>query len=209
MLALLYFAFSPAQKIKKKPLLVKTFNAAPRIQEKIAVSVSQPPQKKASVKPVVQKQEVKKAISKKVNKTTAAKPLKPKVSHLLQELEETIAKIDEKRDKDMPVKQLETPKWIKSLKIDTIAEMENDSEAGDNTYQDALIRCLKESLDLPEIGQVKMEVTIDEHGTVMKLRILSSESDKNKHYLEKNLQLIKFPSFKTKKTFTFTFCNDL
>jgi hypothetical protein len=231
MVALLYFIISSdMQKPKKKPLHVKTVVAVPHIQEKKVVQAQAAPQSKpktarpalpappAPVKNIPQKEN--KQTPNKKKQTTATKktppvakkePLSPNVSHLLQELEETIAKIDQKRDKDIPLKQIEAPKWINSLKIDAIKEISDDSAQVDFNYQDTLIQVLRESLDLPELGEVKMEITLNRDGTVVKLRVLAAESEKNRIYLEKNLCSIKFPPFdinESRKIFVLTFCNE-
>ncbi len=227
MLGLLYFIISSdMQKEKKRPLHVKTIMAVPYVEKKSAIALPQitPPKNKTAVSspkpaPIVHKPQgtlsKKKqalAVEPKKNGVSAQKKAPPSpVPHLLHELEETIAKIDKKRDKDRPLKQ-KPSEWIKPLKIDAIKEISDDGTEVDLSYQEALVRCLREFLDLPEIGEVKMEITVNRDGTISKLRVLATESEKNKSYLEKNLQLIKFPPFsvnESKKTFILTFCNQL
>ncbi|HSX12369.1 MAG TPA: hypothetical protein VLF61_02650 [Rhabdochlamydiaceae bacterium] len=225
MVALLYFMISADMKKEKKHLRVKTVVAAPPMQEKKQVAHSSRPQRPAQkTAPAKQppKKESKPTVIAKNSPVKKKQPIEekkkqkvdPNVSHLLQELEETIAKIDQKRDKDIPLKQAEAPKWIKPLKIDAIREMSDDNspDQEDFTYQDSLISCLRNSLDLPELGEVKIELTLNKEGMVLKLKVVSSESVKNRNYLEKNLQLIKFPPLngkETRKTFILTFCNDV
>ncbi len=224
MIALLYFIISAdMQKVKKRSLQVRTIAASPNIPLKKQAStpqsksknVSQGPAKQSAPnknrqpqRPSIQKKQI--GTEKKKSEPSAKKEA---VSHLLQELEETIAKIDQKRDKDSPLKQIETPSWIKPLKIDAIKEIGDDDIQVDFTYQESLIRCLRESLDLPELGEVKMEITLSKDGSVLKLRVLATESEKNRSYLEKNLQVIKFPPFDvnedSRKTFVLTFCNEV
>ena len=231
--AVILCLLQPNPREKKKPLHVKTFTAVPpakhkpqphtaAMQAQPAKKVVQPAslqieKKQPSIskpKPAAQKAAVQ-------AKKTVSKNAKPQsnVSHLLKELEETVDKIDEKRDKIYQNKLKDrkndpVPESITALKIDTINEIDNDESQGDFSYQERLVCCLKETLDLPEFGQVKIELTLTVSGDVMKLRVLASESEKNKSYLEKNLRQMKFPSFggsemENKRTFILTFCNEL
>lgn len=232
MAALLYFMISADMKKEKKRIQVKTVAMMPRPHEKKQVNFSAAPSKqrpaliaasaKQTPKKEVKKTPAKAAPTKKVGRLeekkvetpTKKQPRSSNVTHLLHELEETIAKIDRKRDKDIPSKQTETPKWVKPLKIDAIKEISDDDGPvqADFTYQDSLISCLRSALDLPELGEVKIELTLSEDGMVEKLKVLSSESAKNRSYLEKTLHLIKFPPLngnERRKTFILTFCNDL
>lgn len=62
-------------------------------------------------------------------------------------------------------------------------------------YHDELISRLKSLLVLPERGDVKIKLTLDHLGKVIKLVIVNFESEKNKKYIEKSVKSLSFPSF--------------
>lgn len=132
--------------------------------------------------------------------------------HLLKELEETIAKIDEKRDKIGAKKRLEPSTKIKPLQTEAFHRCEMSQK--EEEYKEALITYLRDSLNLPDFGDVKIQVTLRPDGTLEHLKVLEADSDRNRLYLEKELPLIHFPfpkgtSEKKESTFILTFCNEL
>jgi hypothetical protein len=130
--------------------------------------------------------------------------------HLLRELEETIAKIDEKRDKLYSGKKLVSQK-LQSLSDQTHTSIEQEAEK--ESVREHLIELLHRSLNLPDFGEVKIQLTLSCDGNIKNLNVLKTESEKNRKYLEENLPLLKFPSFTTNSeketTFVITFCNEL
>jgi hypothetical protein len=74
---------------------------------------------------------------------------------------------------------------------------------------------LHSSLHLPDFGAVKIELTLRQDGTVAKLKVLKTESEKNKQYLETHLVRLTFPYLKGayakqgEFTFVLNFCNEL
>lgn len=234
LIAIIACFLQPNPKQKKKPLQVRTLTLPSRAATKshmVTATPSAPSKQLEKHSPSTQPEKKRATPTKSTTKTSSSTPTKNRtatakktapiqkkengqVSHLLKELEETVAKIDEKRDKIIPSRQIDAPKWLHPLKIDTIKEIDNDGDVGDESYEQSLVGCLKESLDLPEFGEVKIELTLSINGDMMKLRVLESQSEKNKTYLEKNLKLMKFPPFgglssDKKRTFILTFCNDL
>jgi outer membrane biosynthesis protein TonB len=140
-----------------------------------------------------------------------AKKAEPKIKEepvisdtLLQELQESIAKIDQKRDKIVNGKKLDTPK---SPKFDSGSR---DVEVKDESFHESLIAHLHEALNLPEYGEVKIQLTLNPDGSVAKVAVLKSESEKNRGYLEKSLPHLQFPPLRgSQQTFTLTFCNEI
>ena len=135
--------------------------------------------------------------------------------HLLRELEETIAKIDENRDKIYTSKKLSPAQKVKPLElaIDGVNDVEvNLGEASAN-YRETLVAFLHQTLNLPDYGEVKIQVTLRRDGSVEKLKVLKTESEKNRKYLETHLPLLKFPinisPDKKELNFVLTFCNEL
>jgi hypothetical protein len=180
-----------------KPVVNKPKAATPPLQKR-----SRPP--KPEVKPPI-------PAPKKVTSAPAQAPLpapkktqtakrSPLTQELLQELEESIAKIEGKHDKVDTRKQLATPHSIEIPNRDKVEE----------NYADALISCLRGSLHLPDYGEVKLEVTLKEDGSVEKVVVLKADSEKNRNYLETHLPHLKFPAVKKPEhTFVLTFCNEV
>jgi hypothetical protein len=132
---------------------------------------------------------------------------------LLDELEERIAKIEHKRDKISAPLDLSIPKTInKSLPLarDDLAPDQNFDQAFDN-YSAYLISHLQQHLQLPDFGEVKVEIVLRPDGSVEKCSVLEAASEKNKKYLEKRLLTLRFPDqdlrIKKPQVFVLTFCN--
>ncbi|MBS0604711.1 MAG: hypothetical protein JSS60_06715 [Verrucomicrobia bacterium] len=137
---------------------------------------------------------------------------------LLQELEESIAKIETKSDKSAVGKKASAPlKAIApiALQIDSVSGGDNSSDDGESDYADLLVGHLHRSLSLPEYGEVKIQLSLRQDGSVAKVIVLKTQSEKNRQYLESNLLRLKFPRFegvysnKKEHTFVLTFCNEL
>jgi outer membrane biosynthesis protein TonB len=78
-------------------------------------------------------------------------------------------------------------------------------------YKELLSHVLKEALQLPDYGSVKIELTLHRDGSLATLTVLEAKSDKNKQYLETQLKQLKFPPLPkdVKETkFTLTFSNE-
>lgn len=134
------------------------------------------------------------------------KPKPPPVpKNLVEEFESAVTKIEEKRGKVYSNPKLEIPRLEAPVHTDA------SFPAGFNepSYQETLAAYLHQALNLPEYGEVKIQLTLNKDGTVAKLSVLKAESSRNKTYLEKNLPLLKFPSLEKEETFVFTFCNEL
>jgi hypothetical protein len=125
-------------------------------------------------------------------------------NEILNELKESLSKIETTAP---PESSLSLPKKIQSLQIDHADKKE------ETDYLVSLAYALKESLELPEHGDVKLELTVSHTGRVLKLRILQALSEKNRRYLELNLPQMSLPPFnedlknENAHTFTLTFCN--
>jgi hypothetical protein len=132
---------------------------------------------------------------------------KPQVSQdLLDEIDEIVTKIDSKKEKGYPRSQLDVPAEMEKLPFG-LADI-----IGTEDYEGSLISYLHQSLNLPDFGEVKIQLTLREDGAVVKMVVLGAESKKNRDYLEKNLPMLKFPrliSNRKEETFVLTFCNEL
>jgi len=137
-----------------------------------------------------------------------AKKREPKRKKLLKTLEESIAKIDEKRDNNSLKKELTLPK-----RVDFSQEFVED-DLLEKDYGQLLIDELKNSLKLPQVGEVRLKLTLEKNGRVVDVEVLQSESEANKGYLLGNLQKMTFPPFVDslkdydQQTFLLTFCSD-
>lgn len=106
---------------------------------------------------------------------------------LLTKAQESIAKIASSHDKIDP-----KPKVEKSTVGITSLDTLSVEEIG---YKDELAMKLKQSLTLPEEGEVQIKLTLTRTGKVTKVLIMAAKSDKNKMYIETNLPKLTFPPF--------------
>jgi outer membrane biosynthesis protein TonB len=172
--------------------------------------------KKEVAKPAPQAKKQPAIADKKIGQTKKAPPQeRAKISdNLLKELEESIAKMDKKSDKT-PIRAKAKPIPRIALQIDAVTNEETFSEVGSSSYTDLIVNHLHQHLSLPDYGEVKIQLSLRQDGTVAKVVVLRAQSEKNRLYLESNLLRLKFPCFEgpfaTKKesTFTLTFCNEL
>ncbi len=198
MLLLGALLFSPIKKMPSasKHVVVRTST----YRQPVAVAHSNSrPAPPAAAKPK------KSAVNNSAKKKKAA--AKPAVSRkILKEPEEITTKIDSKQERSYP-----------SLKLDVPAPVGPSvgpfvGKSGINDYQDSLVSYLHQSLNLPDYGEVKIQLSLREDGTVAKMVVLKAESKKNKEYLEKNLPMLKFPRLNStlkEETFVLTFCNEI
>ena len=133
--------------------------------------------------------------------------LPSKKNSLLKELKESLKKIE--ATPPPPPSSLPLPPKIGSLQIDHADKKE------ENDYFVTLAHALKKGLELPEEGEVRLELTVSQSGQVLKLRVLHALSATNRRYLELNLPQMRLPPFseelknENSHTFTLTFCNAL
>jgi hypothetical protein len=206
----------PVKFADKKPIRVQTVkHIVKSVQKQPTISKNSEQTKKSEVKKTVSatknnsKPEIKKTVQKSEQKTpSSTKKTKPVISEeLIKELEEGIAKIDAKNEKIVRENRLDAPKWIPQFQIET--GLFEDA----NSFGQDLIECLQNTLELPEKGEVKVELTLKKEGSFVELKILHSESKKNKQFLEEELKKIHYPGFKgnlkneKEHVFVITFCN--
>lgn len=194
--------------------------------ESAAAAAPQPTRKEAPKKETASKTKTPAA------KTTAAKPSpakskpinqkkptmvekgKPKKNpkapdKVWKEIDEALAKIDDKVYSKRQSK-LDVPQFKGSSPSKVPFPDFGEAVEGEGTDEDSLVTFLHTSLNLPEFGEVKIQLTIKKDGSVARLVVLQAESRKNKSYLEKHLPLLRFPLILDKeKTFTLTFCNEI
>lgn len=227
---LVLFVYSVYRKTPKKPLnhlklAVKTYSlpeSAPIEKSPLKTvssfgtfssQVASNPEKKNPAKKV-QKNKTRVATNK--SKTESNKKVSTQRKKLIQELQESIAKIDSKRDNISSNASVTVPKPIKELKADSYeikADIEDEKDSP-IAYSVLLVQHLKNTLCLPGFGSVKIKLTLAARGAVEKLEIIASDSEVNRLYLEKNLQELSYPMFteelagEATHTFALTFCSD-
>lgn len=122
---------------------------------------------------------------------------------LIAKAQENLSKNKESRDRDLSMSGVNLqntaiPTIIGSLQIDALPlESEGTAKwtATEVSYRDEVAQILHGALRLPEYGSIKIELTISKSGKVEKVMILSSESSKNKQYIEQKVPGLHFPSF--------------
>lgn len=131
-------------------------------------------------------------------------------SSILKQLEESIAKIAQKDDKQCKSNTVAATNLPSKVAIDFAQE-----EKPLPSYTASLITALTQALQLPEYGEVKVKIQVNSMGEITNLLVLQTESTANKLYLEKCLPNIVLPKYNEKnllrneQTFTLTFCNAL
>lgn len=204
---------SPQIKTASPPAPKKATAAAPK-PTPAPVAKSPPIPKPATPAPAKPAPAVKKqpAIA---DKTVSAKPApkapvqenRAKISDaLMRQLQEDIAKIEQKGD-NLREKAAATTPLPRTLQIDM-------ADDGGSDYANTLAHRLHQTLKLPEFGEVKIQLTLHQDGTVAKISVLKTESKTNEKYLQTELPKVRFPRFdkelkgKTEHVFTLTFCNE-
>lgn len=188
----------PMATVKRPPQI------APKVAPKTAPKPSQKqkPASAAATKPppVAKKpaQQNKPAVIEK------GKPIKKKAEppkEIWNEIDQALAKIEKKSyPTSKPLLNLPQP----------LTFLDEEEAVEDDSTVSHLMGFLHDTLHLPEVGEVKIAITVRKNGTVAKVVILSSESQKNKLYLQEHLPLLQLPmEFDQEKTWTMTFCNEI
>ncbi len=214
LLFLMFLLFSPIKKANHVPTHIKarivhptaTVKKAPLPTAKPA-AVQKAPSKTEAIKP--QPAAKKPAAANKPAIIEKGKPIKkaaPKKTEppekMWNEIDQALAKI-EKKSYPVSKQPLSLPKPIAFLEPEK-------NEAGDDSAVSHLMGFLHDTLHLPEVGEVKIEITVSKNGRVAKVVILRSESQKNKLYLQEHLPLLQLPlQFDQDKTWIITFCNEI
>lgn len=189
--------WSPAKIVEKKPIQVRTVIATPPPPVKtVAVKKAAAPKK-----PVVKKTAPppKKPVARKATQKPLVSPA------LAKQLENAIAKIDEKSHKESAAPSRTIAKLPPKLQIDS---------AEGSIYASDLVQCLQSALELPQHGVVKLELTLKMDGAFVKMRVLESANNANKKFLETHLRSVHFPPFsgplkkEKEHTFVITFYNN-
>jgi hypothetical protein len=131
-----------------------------------------------------------------------------------------VAKISKKSIQKSIGKTLSKKKPLKKAPANDLLKKGNKTKIAKNDavkteteysrYLGEIILLLGEHLTLPESGKVKLVITLEPGGKVVKIRSLLSESQANLDYLLKNIKEITFPTYTKKedRVFTIVFCDE-
>lgn len=209
----------PAKKVKNEITPPKkTVEAEKKRQQEEAAKKQQEQAEKKK------QQEKAEADKKKQQEIAAAqKAAKQKELTLLAKAKENLAKMNETRDKisassSVNLDSAAIPKELVSLNVDALplggGGGSSDWGTREASYSDEVAYRLKMALKLPDYGAVKIKLTLDRSGKVIKVVTVHSESNKNKVYVENKILTLIFPSFGQKfqgvpqNTFEITLQND-
>lgn len=184
----------------------------PLVQEVVKPKPAPPPPKPIAKKvtpkktpppPVAKQKPAPKKMTEKAKSQIAKVVKKPaeidkKKQALLAKAQESIAKIQASRDKIGSSKaskrsELKVPQFRSTALIaDAAVETMSSGEIG---YRDELASRLQLTLKMPEVGQVKLKLTLNRQGKFVKLSVLAAESQANRKYIEVTLPSLNFPPF--------------
>ena len=149
--------------------------------------------------------------SKPTKKTTqTSKPQKKETKQILKDLQESLAKIETSKEITRKPSSMHVPQPIKELKADHY-QINYEENQPSHAYSDLLISFLKGTLQLPAFGSVKLALSLYKNGKIKNVNILYSDSEVNRLYLERELEILTYPLFTedlsshNMLTFTLTF----
>lgn len=76
-----------------------------------------------------------------------------------------------------------------------IENLESEFSLQEMGYRDELMHRLKESLKLPQYGEVKIQLMIERSGKIVSIKVLTFQSVENAEYIKKNLSKVQMPEF--------------
>lgn len=134
----------------------------------------------------------------------AKEAAKARQKELLAKAQENLAKIGKTRDKVSSSPSAFSdkstlPQLVGGLEIDALPSLKGGGAltAKEGSYRDEVAFRLKLALKLPDYGKIKMKLILDRSGKVKTYDILSSESSKNREYIERSIRTLAFPNFGT------------
>jgi outer membrane biosynthesis protein TonB len=195
----------PAQNVKTAPAQAAAVpKVAPTASKKPTITPKQQPSpKKAIQKPLPEKKETPPLSSKASTPVKAESANKEKIQKqidqknaLLARAKESIAKIPQTSD-TMASERFLTQSNGTILQT-PISNQEGTSTQPESYYAQELASALQRQLSLPEWGRVELELTINRQGKIVTIKILHTESMKNRNYLEAALLKVSASPFGTR-----------
>ena len=183
----------------KKQIAVRTYVVQKSAPPKKVVTPQKPPAAPPAVKPKPQSN----LPAKKSPPTQPAKKGKEAPPAKAAVIDDLTAALDLLKEWDSPSNSRP------ALQVPTAVHIQQSQVASTNpSYGEFLVGYLESTLDLPEFGQVKIQLVVDREGHVISSEILSSENLKNSEFLKNRLPQLTFPCFNdfgiTEKCLTFT-----
>lgn len=199
-------------RLTKKSIVVRTFAPPPVVSHPLSITQStetgapsfkKGQQKKGATRilPTQKKCQPKKGVVPSLERVEAKRRALKRVEEGLKAIQAPACLKDRQDPLPLPFK-------VSHLAIDRTEWSQSQG------YVDLLTCSLKEALALPERGNVKLALTIENSGKVVKLQVLESASDANQAYLESHLLPLSLPPFgkdltnQNEQTWIVTFCNE-
>jgi outer membrane biosynthesis protein TonB len=194
LIVLLFHHTSIPKKIHPKPIVERTFVAvAPTPLKEIAIVE---PKKETSVAP-----ESIKPPAPKNESPPKKKPSAPKKSDPVQTTSEQ-AKKERKAAVLKKLKEAETlassnhvPTASNKTSHPSTITLESEKSVRESAFESILMTFLQDHLKLPEAGFVRIQLTLSNQGVFKKLKVINSNSIKNRLYVESILSQLSYPSF--------------
>ncbi len=115
--------------------------------------------------------------------------------------------------KPLAVPELKKKDWTARFSADSSSASDllvNQNE--EHEFRELFLDYLKDQLQLPEIGEVKLKLVLSPEGRVVKIEVIRAQSQQNKEYLEEVLPSLAFSFLKNylkkEKSFMITFFNE-
>jgi outer membrane biosynthesis protein TonB len=182
----------------------------PAVKEKPKKQKSAPtPKKQPAKKPSIKKAPPKPSHS------PAKKQMEEKRASMVAEAMSSLNRVEKHTPVTSSKMKAAPVRAIGALSAETVEASRSNRETKEPSYYDELVRRLKLSLQLPEYGEVKLELTISRLGKVVRLKVVQAKSKKNANYLEKMIPSVTFPPFghnfanEKEHTFRLRLCEDI
>lgn len=171
----------------KKKIMVRTFKKAPPLSPQVVVKAP-PPKKQVAVK-----------LKPKPKKAPAPVPLVKKAPPPVP----VVKKAPAPTPVPVPViKKVENPQVV----VQEQPKVQEEKVLAE--YGEALIVFFQNSLDLPEYGEVTLDLEIDATGHVTRVEVIEAKSKENEEFLKKELPELVCPCFNgdqtSRNSFAFT-----
>jgi len=207
-MAPIHVASAPTPQIVAAPR--DSLPIAPRMN--IQKTTKQTTTKPAKEKPILPSKSVKIASERSYTAPVKQKSI-PKET--LRQIEEEFEAISAQQiSRKTTSEEIRLPAQLQSKTAINASIEENISSTSiPSTYHLCLIDQLQSSLQLPEVGSVRVKIVLFSPGTLSSIQILDTKSEKNAQWLKNQLPLLSLPCFNdfgivdAFLEFTITFCN--
>lgn len=133
------------------------------------------------------------------SKKNQSAPIKPKTipTETLQQIEEEFNAIAiEPSNRKTRSAEIKLPSILQSKSALNASIEESSAQASvPSTYHLCLIDLFQSSLQLPELGDVRVKIILSSPGTLDSVQILETKSEKNAEWIRNQLPLLALPSF--------------